>query len=238
MRGGADAVEQVLAATNRRRGDGLGRTRIAVDGRDAAGKTTFADQLATGLVESGIETYRASIDDWQHPPEIRYRRGRFSSEGYYLDGFDFEGMKHRLLEPFAAGAGFELRAYDVEEERKVADDLVVARVGSVLIVDGVFLLRAELYACWELKVYVRVNRATSIDRGVARDEVRSGDAILERRLYDERYAPAQDRYLEAASPEARADVVIDNEYAKRPVIVDDTRRIATDPDHLAGMFPC
>jgi uridine kinase len=140
-------------------------------------------------------------------------------------------MKHRLLEPFAAGAGFELRAYDVAEERAVADDLVVASDGSVLIVDGVFLLRAELYACWELKVYLRVSRATSIDRGVARDEVRSGDAILERRLYDERYAPAQERYLEEASPEASADVVIDNEDAKGSVIVHDTRRIAADPDH-------
>jgi adenylylsulfate kinase-like enzyme len=62
MRGATDALEQVLAATKRRRGEGLGLTRIAVDGRDAAGKSTFADHLATGLAESGIETYRASID--------------------------------------------------------------------------------------------------------------------------------------------------------------------------------
>jgi len=217
----ADAIERVMAATDRRRGRGLGPIRIAVDGRDAAGKTTFADRLGAELAARGIETYQASIDDWQHSPEIRYRRGRFSPEGYYFDGFDFEGVRRRLLQPFAAGTGFELRAYDIEREQEIEGDAIVASPGAILVVDGVFLLRVELRECFELSVYVRVRRQTSIDRGVARDEPRSGDAVRERRLYEQRYAPAQDRYHEEASPEDRADVVIDNEDIENPVIVRD-----------------
>lgn len=221
MPGPTQALESVLAATDRRWGQAHRPIRIAVDGRDAAGKTTFADLLAHELVTGGTEVYRASIDNWQHPPEIRYRRGRYSPEGYYLDGFDFESVKSRLLEPFAARAAFTLRVYDVEREQAVENGLVVAGAGSVLVVDGVFLLRAELQACWDLAVYLRVGRATSIERGVARDGARSGDASLERRLYEQRYAPAQDRYHEEVTPEDRADVVIDYEDLRRPVVVRD-----------------
>jgi uridine kinase len=189
-----------------------------VDGRDAAGKTTFADRLAAELVAGGIETYRASIDDWQYPPEIRYRRGRFSPEGNYYDGFDFEDARRRLLNPFSTGAAFTLRAFDIEREQAVEDDVVVAGPESVLVVDGVFLLRAELEGCFEISVYLRVSRRTSIDRGVARDALRSGDAVLERQLYEQRYAPAQDRYHEKVSPEDLADIVIDNEDVENPVV--------------------
>jgi uridine kinase len=214
-----DAIERVLAAIDRRRVQDPGPIRVAVDGRDAAGKTTFADRLALQLAARGAEIYRASIDDWQHPPDIRYRRGRFSPDGYYFDGFDFEDAKRRLLEPFSTGAGFTLRAYDIEREQAVEDDVTVAGPGSLLIVDGVFLFRVEVQGCFELGVYLRVSRQTSIDRGVARDAPRSGDAILERQLYEQRYAPAQDRYHEKVSPEEFADLVIDNEDVENPVVV-------------------
>jgi len=208
-----------VAAIDRQRVQGPGPIRIAVDGRDAAGKTTFADRLALQLAGRGTEIYRASIDDWQHPPEIRYRRGRSSPEGYYFDGFDFEDAKRRLLEPFSNGAGFTFAAYDIEREQALEEDVTVAGPGSLIIVDGVFLFRAELQGHFELGVYLRVSRQTSIDRGVARDAARSGDAILERQMYEERYAPAQDRYHEEVSPEDFADLVIDNEDVENPVVV-------------------
>jgi uridine kinase len=219
MPGSTDAIERVLAAMHRRRGQHLGRIRIGVDGRDAAGKTTFADRLAAESVAAGIETYRASIDDWQQPPEIRYRQGRFSPDGYYFDGFDFEGARRRLLEPFSTGASFNLRAYDIEREVAIQGGEIVAGPRSLLIVDGVFLFRPELDGCFELGVYLRVSGRTSIDRGLVRDVARSGDAILERQLYEQRYAPAQDRYDAEVSPEDFADVVIDNEDVEDPVIV-------------------
>lgn len=215
----AGVIERVLASIDHQRLQVPGPIRIAVDGRDAAGKTTFADRLALQLAARGNEIYRASIDDWQRPPEIRDRRGRFSPDGYYFDGFDFEDAKARLLEPFSIGAGFTLRAYDVERERAVEEGVTVAGPGSLLIVDGVFLFRTEIQGCFELGVYLRVSRQTSIDRGVARDAPRRGDAILERQLYEQRYAPAQDRYHEEVSPEDFADLVIDNEDVENPVVV-------------------
>ncbi len=47
-------------------------TRVAVDGRSAAGKTTLADALADAVRERAREVIRASIDDF-HRPGHKYR---------------------------------------------------------------------------------------------------------------------------------------------------------------------
>jgi hypothetical protein len=55
--------------------------RIAIDGVDGAGKTTFADELAFALLKSGRPIIRASTDDFHNPRAARYRRGKRSPEG-------------------------------------------------------------------------------------------------------------------------------------------------------------
>ena len=67
--------------------------RVAVDGVDAAGKTTLADELAAGLSEAR----RLSADDFLRPPEKRYQRGRGSPEGFYEDSFDYERLRDAVL---------------------------------------------------------------------------------------------------------------------------------------------
>src|ERR671937_1286035 len=55
--------------------------RVAIDGVDAAGKTTLADELAPVLRRRGREVVRASIDGFHRPRAERYRRGELSPEG-------------------------------------------------------------------------------------------------------------------------------------------------------------
>lgn len=64
--------------------------RIAVDGPDAAGKTTLADELAAVFRTRGRKVIRASIDGFHRPRAERYRRGEFSPQGCYHDTFDHE----------------------------------------------------------------------------------------------------------------------------------------------------
>ena len=53
--------------------------RVAIDGVDAAGKTTLADELVSPVRALGRTVIRASVDDFYNPREIRYanrlRRG-------------------------------------------------------------------------------------------------------------------------------------------------------------------
>lgn len=59
--------------------------RVAIDGIDAAGKTTLAKQLATILEEQGRSVIQASIDDFHNPKAVRQQRGTLSPEGYFYD---------------------------------------------------------------------------------------------------------------------------------------------------------
>ena len=61
------------------------RLRVAVDGHTAAGKTSFAHELAAALRDQGRSTLRASMDDFKHPWADAHERGydRTTGEGYY-----------------------------------------------------------------------------------------------------------------------------------------------------------
>jgi uridine kinase len=157
-----DALAAVLAQThdlsNRR-----DRVAIGVDGPDAAGKSTFADRLAALM---GPAVLRASLDDFQRPREERYRRGRFSPQGYYLDAFDHAAARRVLLDPFLAGAA-TVRTATFDHRADTAIEEAAADVPSraVLIVDGMFLLRPELRSAWALSVYLHVSGDESLRRG-------------------------------------------------------------------------
>ena len=49
--------------------------RVAIDGADASGKTTLADELAAPLQRMGRSVLRSSIDGFHNPATIRRRRG-------------------------------------------------------------------------------------------------------------------------------------------------------------------
>ena len=73
--------------------------RVAIDGIDASGKTTLADQLAPVIEQRGRPVIRASIDGFHRPRSERYRRGPDSPEGYYEDSFDCASLQSALLHP-------------------------------------------------------------------------------------------------------------------------------------------
>jgi uridine kinase len=203
--------------------------RVAVDGRDGAGKTIFADRLAADLIYRGETAYRASIDDWQMSRDVRYRRGPESAEGYFLDGFNHEGLRTELLEPFAMGRAARLADYDIAREMPTEGARLVPADRGVLVVDGVFLLREELRDYWELTIYLDVDPAVAMERGIARDIAISGDAENERRhLYLVRYGPGQDLYHSAAEPSVRADIVINNTDFDMPAITRAYHRVDQD----------
>jgi uridine kinase len=71
-------------------------TRVAVDGRSAAGKTTLADELAHAVCTSGREVVRASIDDFHRPGhKDRSRHGGWTPRSYYDKGYDYDAFRLR-----------------------------------------------------------------------------------------------------------------------------------------------
>ena len=93
--------------------------RVGIDGVDAAGKTTLADELAPRLEAAGRQVVRASVDCFHNPSGVRYRRGRESPEGYYRDSFDHAAIAECLLQPLGPHGDRRFRRAAVLQEAAI-----------------------------------------------------------------------------------------------------------------------
>lgn len=213
-----EALAAHLAARAAGRPLRVGRPlRIGVDGVDAAGKTTLADQLALALRSAGHAVLRASIDRFHNPRAVRYQRGPDSPEGYYLDSFNLQALRRDLLEPLGSGGSrvVRLACFDFQSDTPVESPPLAVDPHTILLFDGLFLLRPELADCWDVSIFVKVSFETVLARAVQRDAALLGDAqaVIER--YQTRYIPAQQKYLADHLPEQRADFVVYNDDVYR-----------------------
>ena len=195
--------------------------RVAIDGVDASGKTTLADELAPLLIAWGRPVIRASVDGFQRPRAERYRRGPDSPEGYYHDSFDYAALRERLLLPLGPGGSRRIRraVFDLASDRPLPPHEETAQDGAILLLDGVFLLRPELYDLWDYRVFVDAPFAVTLARAAKRDLALFGSAEAVIARYQRRYIPGQRLYLREARPRDRADVVIENEDLEEPRLV-------------------
>jgi len=194
--------------------------RVAIDGRTASGKTTFADALAATVADLGRPTIRSSIDGFHRPKAERYARGRHSPEGYYFDARDLPAIRRLLLDPLGPDGSrvYRTASFDLEADCPIEYPPSVAPLEAVLIVDGTFLQRPELLDGWDMVIFLRVSEAESVRRGIERDSDLLGGRETATALYAKRYAPAEDIYAAIARPEEAADAIVDNEDFDRPVL--------------------
>jgi uridine kinase len=195
------------------------RIRIAIDGVDGAGKTTLADALAPLVAAKGRPVIRASVDDFHNPKNLRYARGRYSPDGFYLDSYDYASFRRLLLEPLSPGGSgqYVAKQFDLDNDRPF--DLYPQQAGptAALIVDGIFLHRPELRPSWDLSIFLKVDFDVSLPRGAARGQ--SFDAIDPNLPPHQRYVGGQTRYLVECAPERQADIVIDYNDLEVPGIL-------------------
>jgi uridine kinase len=194
-------------------------TRVAVDGPDAAGKSTLADELAARLRVFGRTVVRVSIDGFHRPRAERYQRGRLSPDGYYEDSFDLAALRELLLDPLGPGGSRMCRTetFDYRADAQVPSEASRAPCDAILIFDGVFLLRPELSGSWDLRIHLKVAEKEILRRARQRDTSLAPPAELDRR-YQERYLPAQRTYAERVRPAEIADFVVVNDNPAAPVL--------------------
>ena len=195
--------------------------RVAIDGIDAAGKTTLADQLVAPIESRRRPVLRASLDGFHRPRAERYHLGENSPEGYYRDSFDVEVLLENLLLPLGPGGDrhCRLRTFDFRSDTPVHESPQNAAEDAVLVMDGVFLLRPELNPTWDFRIFVQVDFDVALQRAVTRDQQRLGSPEEVVARYRRRYFPAQRMYLDTVQPRQRADVIIDNNDPDNPEII-------------------
>lgn len=191
--------------------------RVGVDGVDGAGKTTFAAELSAALRDLGRPVVEFSLDGWHRVRARRHARGPQSPEGFWLDSYDYPRLLEEALGPLGPGGSRRFRpaGHDVRTDEVLRPDLVEAPEGAVVVVDGLFLHRAELAGCFDFTVFVDVPFEVSAARMAVRDGSPSDPAHPELR----RYVEGQRLYFAERSPWSRADLVVDNTDLAEPVLV-------------------
>jgi len=195
--------------------------RVAIDGVDAAGKTTLADELAALLIQHGRTVIRASIDGFHRPHAERHRQGTTSPEGYYVDSFDYDALRNVLLGPLGLhGSRLYRRAvFDYRIDAPSMTEEELAPEDAILLFDGVFLLRPEINDQWDYRIFVEVPFAVTVERAILRDIDLFGSAEATRARYEERYIPGQEIYLKSVDPLRRAQAIVQNENPEHPVLM-------------------
>jgi uridine kinase len=195
-------------------GDGV---RVAVDGPDGSGKTMFADGLAAALRARNRPVVRVSLDDFHHVRAIRYRRGRYSPEGFWLDSYDYARFRADVLDPWAPGGSRRYRpaAHDLTTDASLAPEPRTAPPGAVLVVDGLFLHRDGIAPVWDLSVFLDVPFTETARRMAVRDGTHPDPGHPGMR----RYVEGQRIYYRACAPHRRATVLVDNSDYDEPRIV-------------------
>jgi uridine kinase len=190
-----------------------GRTMVAIDGVDGSGKTSFADELAEELRESGTKVIRISFDNFLNPAEVRHARGLTSPEGFFEDTYDYERFIDDVLEPLSRdGSGrYRSASYDFGKEEPLNPPWSLAPDHAVVVVDGMFLHRDALRNArgkkiWDLSVWLEVPFDVSVPRMARRDGT-PADPLDERNA---RYVKGQELYIATCEPARRADLVVDN----------------------------
>jgi uridine kinase len=185
------------------------RIRVAIDGVDGAGKTVLADALAPLVIAIGRQVIRASVDDFHHPRAVRYARGRYSPDGFFLDSYDYPAFRRLLLDPLGPeGSGnYIAKHFDHRTDQPVARRTQQSPPAAALIVDGIFLHRPELRAYWDLSIFLQIDFAVSRERNAAREG--TSEALDPDTPANRRYGAGQQRYLSECAPAQNADIVID-----------------------------
>ncbi|HZU77464.1 MAG TPA: uridine kinase [Dehalococcoidia bacterium] len=201
-------------------------TRVGIEGRSAAGKTTFADELAETVRARGREAVRATLDDFHRPGhKFRSQRDGWTPQSYYDDGYDYQAFREFVLQPLGPGGSRRCRTalFDSfhdgwlpEEWRDVGDT-------AIAICDGVFLLRPELADHWDYLIWLDIDMELMVERARRRDVawVGSERRVVER--YRRHWIPTHELYERLTAAPDRADAVVDNHDPAAPRILRLTR---------------
>lgn len=215
-------VAELIAAVE------LGRpVRVGIDGRSAAGKSSFGDELAEAVRRSGRQVERASIDDF-HRPGHKWRsiRGEWTPQTYCDEGYDYAAFRELVLDPLSTDGDRRIRPrlFSAFHDAPHPEEWVSLAEDAILIVDGSFLRHPDLADCWDCSIWLAIDFETMIERAKRRDIVWVGSAEVVESQYRVRWVPTHKLYEQLDHPEEHADIIIDNREIERPVVIRMERR--------------
>jgi len=194
---------------------------IAIDGIDAAGKTIFADKINNYMQDNNIfNSVCISIDKFHNPNEIRYRRGKLSPKGFFRDSFNYKAIIDNIIKPIKQEKEHIIAGiYDYKKEKLIEKKFISVNSDTIVLFDGIFLNRDELYKFWDLSVFLQISFKTMLKRALDRDLELFGSEKEVIEKYTKRYIPGEKLYLKKCNPIEKANIVIDNNDYNNPIVL-------------------
>ncbi|WP_338653318.1 uridine kinase [Sporosarcina psychrophila] len=176
---------------------------IGIDGLGGSGKTMYAYKLQQQLEGSVI----LHLDDFVHKKEVRYNENYEEWYCYYHLQWRYDYLIQKLLLPLKSGLDVNetIEVYNRETDSYILREIEIP-AGTTVIIEGVFLQRPELRPYFEIVVYLELDQETRLKRITDRD-IYMGNKKEIALKYDQRYFPAEEKYIEQCNPLALADIV-------------------------------
>jgi uridine kinase len=121
----------------------------------------------------------------------------------FWDGswFDLERLRRDVVQPLLRGETARFAVYDWAARAPGGERQV--EPAGVVVIEGVCALHRTLRDAYDIRVWVEAPRELCLARGLARD----GEGA--RSLWEERWRPSEERYVERDDPVPTAHVIVD-----------------------------
>lgn len=181
---------------------------IGIDGLGGAGKSTVSEEICRIFSEDGVHITILHIDDFIHPRAVRYSDRMAEWECYYYLQWRYDYLIDEIIKPIRSGAPFhkKIELYDKDNDSYILADTDIP-VGSIVIIEGIFLQREELENLFNHMIFIDVPEEIRLKRVLERDGY-IGDKEQIAEKYNSRYFPAERYYCENCSPARKASLVI------------------------------
>ncbi len=165
---------------------------IAIDGRSASGKTTFASRLSEMVGTPVIHT-----DAFLRP---RNKDGALEISEY-SGNFDIDRFKSEAVRGMMGGKDFCISVFDCK--KGMISETVNYSRSDVFIVEGAYSLHPELGKYWDLALFFDVDPETQKKRIIDRNGIESYA------VFEGIWIPAEERYFEKYKIMRVSDLIID-----------------------------
>jgi uridine kinase len=166
---------------------------VGIDGAGGAGKSTFASRLAVGLCGRDVQVETVHMDDFYLRSAERTLLRCHDAVGA---AFDWQRLRDQVLLPLRSGQPAAYQRYDWGTDA-LAEWRVIPNV-QVVLVEGIYVLRCELRALYDVTIWIDCPRQVRLARGLARDGPQA------RAQWEEEWMPAEDRYIVSHQPDRAA----------------------------------
>lgn len=179
---------------------------VGIDGLGGAGKSTVSETLRKMFRGDGISVTVLHIDDFIHPKSVRYNDKYAEWECYYNLQWRYDYLINEVIMPLKRGSfSGKTELYDKDSDTYFLSETDIP-VGSIVIVEGIFLQREELRGVFDYMIYIDIPEEIRLERVLERDGYIGGKEQIKAK-YENRYFPAERYYVKTCSPCDNADYV-------------------------------